>query len=316
MRDFANKIFNWVKENKLTAALTVIVLYFLFYRRPVLLPQLLGSSPMRKANVGVSTMESLDIAAPMAEMSYGRGGGYYPSPNVAPRPDVEDRMVITNSSMSLQVKSVRDAMDSIKMKTRDLGGYVVDTSVTTPEFGESGNMVVRVPSDSLDSTLEYFRNLAVKVVSENISGTDITDQYIDIQERIDRLEATKARFEQILNEAETVEEILKVQREIFNLQDQIDNYKGRLAYMEGASSTTLIRIYLSTDELGLPYTPSQAWRPQVVFKQATRSMLMTLIEIGNAAIWIAVYLPLIAAAVIVFILIKRVIKRKNQSSQN
>lgn len=316
MGDFFRKIFDWIKNNKLTTVLLVIVLYFLFYRRPVLLPQLLGSSPMRKSGVGVTSMESLDVAAPMAEMSYGRGSSYYPGANVAPQPDVTDRKVITDSSMSLQVESVKDAMESIKMRTRSLGGYVVRTNLTTPEIGEDGYMVVRVPADSLDDTLQYFRGLAIKVVSENISGRDITDEYIDIEERISQLESRKNTLEGWVDRAETVDELLEIQEGIFKLQDQIESYKGRLAYLEGASDTTLITIYLSTDELGLPYTPSQAWRPQAVFKQATRSMLMTLISIGNAAITIAVYLPLIAAAVLLFVIAKRLYKRFKKPSQN
>lgn len=261
----------------------------------------------------------MDLAYPGAAesvSSFGRVGGMPPpTSNVAPRPDVTDRKVITRSSMSLQVKSVREAMETIKEKTKELGGYVVETDLTTPEFGEDGSIVVRVPADTLDSTLEYFRGLAVKVVSENISGDDITDQYIDIEERIDRLEKTKARLEEIMDSAETVEEILQVQRQIFGVQDQIDRYKGQLQYMDGASSTTLIRIYLSTDELGLPYAPSQAWRPQVVFKQATRSLLLVLIKIGNGAIKLAVFSPLIAVAVLVLVLIKKAIFKKNPPSQ-
>jgi len=112
-----------------------------------------------------------------------------------------------------------------------------------------------------------------------------------------------------------IEDILTVQREIFNLQDQIDMYKGQLFYMDGASSTTLIRIYMSTDELGLPYTPAQAWRPQAVFKQATRSLLLNLIKIGNMAIWLAVYIPLIAILWLIFILVKRVLAKRKPSSQ-
>lgn len=255
------------------------------------------------------------VSKSSANYGLGRGGVASPVYEAAPQPDVSDRMVITNSSMSLQVKSVRNVMESIKKKVGELGGYVVETSVTTPEFGENGSMVVRIPAESLDSTLEYFRGLAVKVVSENISGTDITDEYIDIEERITRLEKTKTRFEEILDSATEVEDILRVQREIFNLQDQIDSYKGRLEYMEGASSTTLIRIYLSTDELGLPYTPAQAWRPAAVFKQASRSLLLNLIKIGNAVIWIAVYLPLIGLAALAYYVIKKAAKRKTPPSQ-
>ncbi len=298
------KALAWIKNNKLTTVLILTVGYFLLFQNPVTLPQTMK----RSAN-----FDSVGLS--VAEFAPAGRGGALPG-NVAPRPDVKDRKVITNSTMSLQVANVRGVIQSINLKTKALGGYVVDTNITTPEFGESGTIVVRVPLETLDATLEYFRGLAVKVVSENISGTDITDQYIDIEERITRLEDTKTRFEQILDQAVEIDDILRVQREIFNLQDQIDRFKGQLAYMDGASSTTLITIYLSTDELGLPYTPSQAWRPEVVFKQAYRSLVLNVIEVANVGIWVTVYIPAIIFAFAVWIVVKRIIfKRKTPSQQ-
>ena len=307
MKNFINKIINWIKGNKLTTVLILVVLYLFMGRRgsPVLL-----TGVSRNMGMGVSEM-ALDSVS-----SGSFKAARVPSYEAAPQPGITDRKVITRSAMSLQVKDVREVMDNIKLKVRELEGYVVDTNVTTPEFGEEGSIVIRIPANDLDDTLAYFRELSIKVVSENISGSDITDEYMDVEKRIDRLENTKARFEEILDKAEKVEDILRVQREIFNLQDQIDNYKGQLKYMEGASSTTLIRIYLSTDELGLPYAPSQAWRPAVVFKQASRSLLLNLVKVGNAAIWGLVYLPIIALAAFVYILVKRVRAKKIASSQN
>ena len=309
MKDLIRRLFEWIRNNKITAILLAVVIFLLLPKRRMLLQNA----------VHLDSMGYDSIATVTSKESFGgsRNMGMPSSDfEVAPRPGITDRKVITRSSMSLQVKSVREAMGNIKQKVSALGGYVIETNVTTPEFGEDGSIVIRIPADSLDGALTYFRDLSVKVVSENISGTDITDEYIDIEERINRLEKTKTRFEEILEKAEKIEDILRVQREIFNLQDQIDRYKGQLNYMEGASSTTLIRIYLSTDELGLPYAPSQAWRPEVVFKQATRSLLLNLIKIGNAAIWVAVYIPFIAFFGLVYILVKKVVVKKIPPSQN
>jgi len=89
-----------------------------------------------------------------------------------------------------------------------------------------------------------------------------------------------------------------------------------LAYMDGASSTTLITIYLSTDELGLPYAPSQAWRPEVIFKQAVRSLLLNARSVANLGIWVVVYIPALVFVWVAWVLVKRfVFKRKNPSQQ-
>lgn len=306
MQEKLHQVTAWIKANKLTAVLIVIVAYFVF--------QSLDFNLYRSANrFASSTAEyavgnSL-IAEDMA-MEISAKGMPIPPVNggVAPRPDVEERKVITNASMSLKVKSVRDTMEIIKASVSEFDGYVVNSDLNSPELGESGNISVRIPSDKLENAMERFGALAEKVVSENVSGSDITDSYLDIEERLTRLESTKARFEEILDSAVEVQDILRVQREIFNLQDQIDSYKGRLQYMDAASATTLINIYLSTDELGLPYTPAQAWRPEAVFKQATRSLLMNLIDVGNGVIWVVVYIPAIIGLLVAFVLLKRAIR--------
>ena len=311
-KQYLDRIVSWMKANKIASVMIVVLAYLLMqgtHIRPLPLRTIMNKSA-RVDDYAIS--ESVGYAGD-AEVAMGRSLiAPAPSGGIAPRPDIVDRKVVTNSSMSMMVKDVRVAITRIKDRVADVGGYVVDTNVNTPEFGESGTIVVRVPLDSLDATLGEFRELGVKVVSENISGNDITDQYIDIEERLDRLESTKARFEEIMDQAEEVEEILKVQREILNLQNQIDSYVGQLNYFDGASSTTLVRIYLSTDELGLPYTPVKSWRPQVIFKQATRALLEDLIGVGNMAIWAVVYLPVLVVLWIAYKGFKAWIRRKQQ----
>lgn len=295
----------WAKSNKLTTFLLVVIFFFVF--RPLSFLSTVSRNSSSNYEMGLGSQSGI-----MSDALYSptRSKAIAPSYESAPRPEVTDRKIITTSSLSMQVKSVRDTMENIKDKVKALNGYVVNTYVTTPEFGESGYIQVRIPQEKMDETLKLFRSMAIKVVSENISGNDITDQYIDIQERIGRLEKTKGRFEEILSQAVKIEEILNVEREITNLQNQIDSYKGQLIYMDGASSTTLITINLDTDELGLPYTPANKWRPDAVFKQAVRSLTVNLIKVGNIAIWFVVYTPFILATWLAYKLIKRLLTRK------
>ena len=177
MKDLIRRLFEWIRNNKITAILLAVVIFLLLPKRRMLLQNA----------VHLDSMGYDSIATVTSKESFGgsRNMGMPSSDfEVAPRPGITDRKVITRSSMSLQVKSVREAMGNIKQKVSALGGYVIETNVTTPEFGEDGSIVIRIPADSLDGALTYFRDLSVKVVSENISGTDITDEYIDIEERI------------------------------------------------------------------------------------------------------------------------------------
>ncbi|KPJ70501.1 hypothetical protein AMJ51_01675 [Microgenomates bacterium DG_75] len=120
--------------------------------------------------------------------------------------------------------------------------------MTSPEEAPFATVIVRVPADNFRATLDFFRSLAVKVTSERILGTDVTDEYVDIEARLATLEKTKVKFEEIMEKATEVQDILNVQREIIRLQDQIDALKGRQKYLEQTAKLAKITAYLSTDE--------------------------------------------------------------------
>jgi len=209
------------------------------------------------------------------------------------------------------VTDVRKTAEKIVDYVQDQGGYMVDTSLSRPEEAAYGTVTVRVPAEKVQEALSFFRSLAVKVTSEHLAGWDVTDEYVDLEARPATLNKTEAKFEDILEKATKIEEILQVQREILNLQEEIDNLKGRQKYLEQTAKMAKITLHLSTDELALPYTPSEAFRPKVIFKLAVRSLIHTLRKVATALIWVGVYtvvwLPIL---VIAFLLISRYRKPK------
>ena len=235
----------------------------------------------------------------------GREVSFFPEP--APAPEAKERLVIKESTLSLLVKNVIEAQKEISQKAQELGGYLVQSNVSHPQETEatSGWITVRVPQEKLEEALNYFRGLAVKVVSETISGRDVTDEYVDIDARLATLLKTKAKFEEILAKAQNVQEILEVRRELINLQQQVDNLKGRQNYLEKNAQVSRVTIYLATDELALPYVPAETWRPQVIFKQAVRSLISTLRKLGNLIIWLGVYSVVWLPILVIYLVVKR-----------
>ena len=224
--------------------------------------------------------------------------------------DSPDRLVITDTSLSLQVKDVSQTINTIQQETQKLGGFLVNSHLSKPEMAASGNITIRIPSDKLPQALEVFRSLAVKVVSESVVGTDVTDQYEDLDARLAVLYKTKAKFESIMDQAVKISDLLEVQRELVSLQSQIDSLIGQQEYYKKSADLSKVVIYLSTDDLSLPYAPTGQWRPLVVFKTAVRSLLQTLRSFGNLIIWLAVYSVIAIPLYLLFKFIKKKIQAK------
>jgi hypothetical protein len=287
----------WFRKN--WQFLTIVVLAVLLLKRqtfPVPLSPLgrRASSPSRLTtqSVGESIERSAKSFLPVKD-------------EFAPAPEVKRRLVVQNSRVSLLVKNVKRVQQDIIRKAEQLDGYMVNSRIDSPEGVDSGSVTVRVPAEKLGDYLAYIRGLGVRVVSENLVGRDVTDEYVDIQARLDTLNKTKSKFEEILEKAEKVQDILQVQRELINLQQQIDNLKGRQKYLQSNAQMVKVTVYLSTDELSLPYSPTHPWRPSVIFKRAVRSLIGTARFAGTAVIWLLVYsviwLPLLG----IIYLIKR-----------
>jgi len=293
-------IINWIKNNKLTVLLLLIVFYFLLKNTSSFFGYR-ATTPLQRAEYGYVTKTAPGVG----------GGGeinpIYPPPQEAPpTTDVENRLVIKESYLSLLVDNVVNIQKQIIKKAQDLGGYMVNSNLDNPQEAATATVIVRVPSEKLDEALDYFRGLSVKVISENLQGQDVTDQYVDIEARLSTLLKTKAKFEEIMEKATQIQDILSIQQELINLQSQIDAEKGQKQYLEQSAKLAKLTMYLSTDELALPYAPSEAWRPNVIFKQAVRSLIGLLRKVGTALIWLTVYSVIwIPVGLIVFFFYRR-----------
>ncbi len=286
----------WIKRNKLASVLLLVVGYFLFKQyfggvRPLYQTAMPSSGGIG----GEFAMKS----APSADLNY------IPLREAAPTTNT-DRLVVQESNLSLVVKNVREVNDKVIDHAKSLGGYMVSSSLSQPEEAPYAYVVLRIPVKSLKPAIEYFRSLSIKVSSENLIGTDVTDEYVDLEARLTTLNKTKTKFEEIMSQATKVQDILEVQRELINLQDQIDSLKGRQQYLEKTAELAKISLHLSTDEFSLPYAPAGPFRPAVIFKQAVRSLVGTARSTAKLVIWVGVY----SVVIIPVWLLIRFLKRK------
>lgn len=285
------KPIEWVKRNKLAAVLSIAVVYLITQ-----------NSYHQDFGLALNNSRSSPQVFPemVSDMAIDNSGTYspgvalrmpgFPSKEAAPTSQA-DRMVVQDTFISLLVNDVSDAITNLKAIAVKSGGFMVNSYLAQPEGAASGSITIRVPIDYLDQTLTAIKAAGIKVVSENVSGRDVTDEYVDIESRLSSLNTTKTKYESILNEAKSVSQIMEVQRELINLQTEIDSLKGRQLYLSQSAKLSKITISLSTDELALPYTPDESWRPAVIFKEATRSLIGSLRDVGTAIIWVLVYAP-------------------------
>ena len=127
----------------------------------------------------------------------------------APLPQAQ-RMVIKDAEMELLVDNTDIAVAQVTQITADYGGYIISAQSFLRDDNKFATIRIGVPSGNFETVLNNLRNVAIKVIQETASGKDVTAEYVDLESRLENLEATAARVRTFLEAADTVEEALAV----------------------------------------------------------------------------------------------------------
>lgn len=205
-----------------------------------------------------------------------------------------DRLIIRTANLSLVVADTEETLAGINRLAEQGGGWVVSSNVYQySEEAKSGDITIRIPAAGFHSVMEALKGMAVEVQSENVSGQDVTEEYVDLEARLANLEATAARVRSFLDEAITVEEALAVNQELSRLEGEIEVIKGRMQYLSQSAAFSTITAHLTPDIATQPVQVA-GWRPQGAAKEAVAALISTLQSLATFAIWLFVYIVPVA----------------------
>ena len=169
----------------------------------------------------------------------------------------QERLVIKNANLSITVDDPEKTIKSISTLATSLGGHVVSSNTyqTYANNGlriPEGEITIRVPSESLDDALERIKAGVVEVNSENISGQDVTDQYVDLQSRLKAKEAAEEKLLEIMDQAYSTEDVLSVYAQLQVIQSDIEVLTGQINYYERSAALSSIHVNVIADEKSQP----------------------------------------------------------------
>ena len=215
--------------------------------------------------------------------------------------DGSDRIVIKNAGLSIVVEDPSMTMEKISQMAEETGGFVVSSNLykVAKEGGievPEGNITIRVPAEILDQTLTEIKTLvanpAEDVLSENVSGEDVTREYTDLESRLRNLEDTEAQLKEILDQARTTEDVMTVFNQLTSVREQIEIIKGQIQYYDESARLSAISIRILASEGIQPLTIGK-WQPFGIALDALQALIKALKFLVNSLIWmILFFLPI------------------------
>lgn len=154
----------------------------------------------------------------------------------------QNRIIVRTVGMGLVVANVAESVDRIGGVAQELGGWTVSSDRNAIHLGF---VSVRVPAQQLDEAVRQIRNLGIRTEYESSTSQDVTDEYVDSNSRLRSLRATEEALLALLAQATDVEDALEVQRELTDLQAEIESLEGRIKFLEQTAAFSLVNVDLT-----------------------------------------------------------------------
>ncbi|NDJ51819.1 MAG: DUF4349 domain-containing protein [Chloroflexi bacterium] len=227
---------------------------------------------------------------------------------------VQQRLIIRNGSINLSVadtQATRQDIEELVAQYAEQGAFVVSAE----EFGgrpgrqPDVNMTIRVPSSAFDEVMNELAGMAVEVISRNETAQDVTEEYVDLQARIESLTTARDRLLEIVENADTTEELLLAEAQLTQREAEIDALVGRLQFLADSARLSLISISLQPDIPNQPVDTS--WRPIVTVREAFDDLVDSLRGFGDFLIYFAIaVLPwLVVAGLVIYGVVRFIVWR-------
>ena len=240
----------------------------------------------------------------------------------AATPQVEDtsRKLIKNVNLSVETETFEELLATITEKTESFSGYIEESYTYNGSnyYGRgtrNASMTVRIPAQQLDAFLSSVSEVS-NVISRNDSVSDVTLQYVDMESHKKALTAEQDRLLELLEQAESVEDIITIESRLSDVRYQIESMESQLRTLQNQVSYST--VYLDIQEVEKLTPVEEQTRGEMIregFVDSLYGVGNGLLDFGTAVIIDLPYLVVWAAVILLVILIIRLLRKHRKNKE-
>jgi len=159
------------------------------------------------------------------------------------------------------------------------GGYIAGTQAQAAPVDSqlrTGVLNFMVPAANFDATIDELSKVG-KVQNEQITGTEVSGQYVDLQTRLSNAEAQRTAMLTLLTQAKTITDMIAVQNQIGQITGQIEQLKGQIKYLDDHTSFSALTVTMTEDAAGAQApAPSDSWGFKSALSDAAHNFVTTI----------------------------------------
>ncbi|MEO8665542.1 MAG: DUF4349 domain-containing protein [Ignavibacteria bacterium] len=229
-------------------------------------------------------------------------------------PSQLNRMIIKNGTINIEIEKFDESEKRITEEVFKVNGYITNSNSSIDASGKKQGVIqVRIPADKYDSFIQSISSVG-KVMSQKISGNDVTEEFIDLEARQKTQKELEKRLLELLSEKTArLTDVVEVEEKLSDVRENIERTEGRMRFLKDQSSFSTLSVSLFEPSLlqtssggGFFYEIGQA------FKKGLNGFTEVL---AGLVTFIVAFTPVLIFAFIIFIIIRKsLISRKKKSA--
>lgn len=162
-------------------------------------------------------------------------------------------MVIRTGQAFIEVEKLDPAILKIRQLSAQVGGYIANSSVSGGRDQiRQASFELKIPAAKYDQAIGNLSTIG-KVETVTSNAQDVGEEFVDVTARVTNAKRLEERLISLLaNRTGRLDDVLRVERELARVREEIERYEGRLRYLTTrvAMSTLNITIHEPAPILG------------------------------------------------------------------
>ncbi|WP_138418911.1 DUF4349 domain-containing protein [Aquibacillus sediminis] len=227
----------------------------------------------------------------------------------------QERKVIYTANLQIEVEDYTQAVQDIQSQVTDNNGYVVESTTYggADDDRQEGMLKVRIPQQHFDAFIQVIEEGSMKVMEKNVSGQDVTEEFVDLESRLQSKQVVEERLLTFMEQAEETEDLLQISNDLADVQEEIEQITGRLQYLQNKTDLATVTIHLHENRVNIPNVHDEDLNTWEKTKQQFMNSINFLLSAGSAlVVFIVGNLPTILLLGIIGLIVYSIYKKQKQ----
>jgi hypothetical protein len=221
---------------------------------------------------------------------------------------LKNKKIIKDGSMSIKVKDIEAAKKRIDGIVKIYDCYYENEGFENFDFRISYDLKIRVPAKQFETFLKASEKGDDEIINKIINARDVTEEYVDGETRLNSKRMFRNRYNQLLEKAAKVDDILAIDENIRILQEEIESQEGHLKFLND-------QITYSTLEINLFYEKTVN-KPTVLKDSFIKRFIESLNNgwntLVNFVLWCIMQWPWYILVTVAIIILKLYLKKRKK----